>query len=314
MPEARTYAQLVALVAELSERNAEQARVIAAQGERIAELERRLAADSSNSSRPPSSDAPWDKKPARKRSARSRSGRKPGKQPGSASASRSVVDDPDATFEVAPDRCARCAQSLDDAAETVRVRRQVVDVDPPPPPKVTEYQLVSRRCGGCGQVSDPAATDVPHPVNPGADLARATASAPEQPSAREPAVTESGIESGAAPAETGVGPDPVLALVLRAGSPVRIGPQTTALAALLTCGHYLPIGRASSVLQALAGIGVSTGFISGVRGRAAALLGSEFGPHLPSPVTHRRGAPAPMRPPGGPAERWRMCTWPAPST
>ncbi|HEU0086755.1 MAG TPA: transposase [Pseudonocardiaceae bacterium] len=272
----------VALVAELSERNAEQARVIAALGERIAELERRLAADSSNSSRPPSSDAPWEKKPARKRSARRRSARKPGKQPGSASASRRVVEDPDETFEVAPDRCARCARSLDDAVETARVRRQVVDVDPPPPPRVTEYQLVSRRCGGCGQVSDPAATDVPRPVNPGADLARPPASAPDQADApdqagaREPAAPE----SGAALADPVLAPDPVLALALRPGSPVRIGPWTTALAALLTCGHYLPIGRASSVLQALAGIGVSSGFICGVRGRAAALLAIEFGPHL----------------------------------
>jgi transposase len=107
VPEAWTYDRLLALVKELSERNAEQARVIAAQGERIAELERRLAVDSSNSSRPPSSDAPWDKQPAKKRSSRSRSGRKPGKQPGSASASRSLIDDPDETFEVAPDRCAR---------------------------------------------------------------------------------------------------------------------------------------------------------------------------------------------------------------
>ncbi|MFN2497321.1 MAG: hypothetical protein ABR608_15690 [Pseudonocardiaceae bacterium] len=49
---------------------------------------------------------------------------------------------------------------------------------------------------------------------------------------------------------------------------------------MLTCKHYLPIGRAASVLQALAGIGVSTGFMSGVRGRAAALLATEFGPHL----------------------------------
>ena len=102
-PKPGTYAQLLALVAELSERNAEQARVIAAQGERIAELERRLGQDSSTSSRPPSSDAPWDKQPAKKRSSRSRSGRKPGKQPGSASVSRSVVDNPDETFEVAPD-------------------------------------------------------------------------------------------------------------------------------------------------------------------------------------------------------------------
>jgi transposase len=59
---------------------------------------------------------------------------------------------------------------------------------------------------------------------------------------------------------------------MRPGSPVRIGPQTTALAALLTCGHYLPIGRTRGVLDALAGIGVSTGFMARVRGRAADLL------------------------------------------
>ncbi|MGH3798102.1 MAG: IS66 family transposase [Pseudonocardiaceae bacterium] len=59
-----------------------------------------------------------------------------------------------------------------------------------------------------------------------------------------------------------------------------MGPQTTALAALLTCGHYLPIGRAASVLEALAGIGVSTGFLAGVRGRAARGLEAVFLPHL----------------------------------
>jgi transposase len=82
-----------------------------------------------------------------------------------------------------------------------------------------------------------------------------------------------------------------VALVLRPGSPVRIGPQTSALAALLTCGHYLPVGRAASVLEALAGIGVSTGFLAGVRGRAAALLDTGFLPHLQAllptaPVLH----------------------------
>jgi transposase len=269
---------------------AEQAGRMAKQADRIVELERRLGRDSSTSSRPPSSDAPWDKQPAKKRSSRSRSGRKPGKQPGSVSASRSLVDDPDETFEVVPDHCARCEKSLDDAAETARVRRQVVDVGPPPPPKVTEYQLVSRRCGGCGHVNDPAATDVPRPVDPGSDLQGPAASAPHEasapdeasapgPAATEP-VTEPVTESGPAPAETGVAPDPVVALALRPGSPVRIGPQTTALAALLTCGHYLPIGRATSVLDALAGIGVSTGFIAGVRGRAATLLETGFLPHL----------------------------------
>jgi transposase len=259
---------------------AEQADRLVKQADRIVELERRLGRDSSTSSRPPSSDALWDKQPAKKRSSRSRSGRKPGKQPGSASASRGLVDDPDETFEVAPDHCARCHESLHNAAETARVRRQVADVQPPPPPTVTEYQLVSRRCGGCGHVNDPTATDVPRPVNPGSDATRPAASAPHEASAPEPAAPEPGTESGPAPAETGVVPDPMVALALRPGSPVRIGPQTTALAALLTCGHYLPIGRATSVLDALAGIRVSTGFMSGVRGRAAALLQTEFLPYL----------------------------------
>jgi hypothetical protein len=49
MPEAWTYAQLVE---ELSERDAEQARVIAAQDARIVELERRLGQDSWNLSHP----------------------------------------------------------------------------------------------------------------------------------------------------------------------------------------------------------------------------------------------------------------------
>ena len=72
---------LLARVVELEAALVERDRVIAEQGERIAELERRLGQDSSNSSRPPSLDGPWDKKPAKKRSSRSRSGRKPGKQP-----------------------------------------------------------------------------------------------------------------------------------------------------------------------------------------------------------------------------------------
>jgi transposase len=82
-----------------------------------------------------------------------------------------------------------------------------------------------------------------------------------------------------------------VALVLRPGSPVRIGPQTTSLAVFLTCGHYLPITRATSVLGAMAGIRVSAGFIAGVRGRAAVLLETRFLPHMrallrTAPVLH----------------------------
>src|SRR5437879_6119800 len=113
---------------------------------RIAELERQLARDSSNSSRPPSSDAPWSKKPAKKGSSRTRSGRKPGKQPGAASSSRSLVDDPDERLEITPDRCGSCDASLAGAVEGARQRRQAVDVRPSPPPKVTEHQRMPKVC------------------------------------------------------------------------------------------------------------------------------------------------------------------------
>jgi hypothetical protein len=117
---------------------------------------------------------------------------------------------------------------------------------------------------------------VPRPLDPGSAVAPRAAGASHEAGIPAPAA----IESGTAPPGRSAAPDPVVELALRPGSPVRIGPQTTAWAALLSCGHYLPIGRARGVLAALAGIGVSSGFIAGVRGRAAALLNTEFLPHL----------------------------------
>jgi len=207
-------------------------RIVAEQADEIAELKRRSSADSSNSSRPPSSDAPWAKKPAKKRSSRTKSGRKPGKQPGAPSSSRSLVDDADDTLEIHPDRCERCDTSLAGAVE----RRQVVDARPAPPPKVTEYQRVSKLCPCCGAVTTPG-WDEAVPV----EHAEAVAAA---------------------------------------GSPVRIGPQTLARAALLTCAHYLPVGRARDLLEALTAISVSTGFLAGIRGRAARRLEKKFLGHM----------------------------------
>jgi transposase len=175
---------------------------------RIAELEQRLGQDSSNSSRPPSSDAPWAKQPAKKRSSRVGSGRKPGKQPGAASSSRSLVDDPDERLEIQPGRCMSCDTSLDGAEECGRQRRQVVDIRPVPPPKVTEYQRVSKVCPCCGAVTTPGWDDAAVPVE-----------------------------------HTDI--------VAAAGSPVRIGPETLARAALLTCAHFLPVGRARDLLAKL---------------------------------------------------------------
>lgn len=229
--------RVLARVAELEAALAERDRVIAEQGERIAELERRLGQDSANSSRPPSSDAPWDKKPAKKRSSRGRSGRKPGKQPGASSASRSLVDDPDATVVIEPERCRGCESPLADAPVAGRERRQVVDVGPVPPPEITEYQRVSKICACCGTVTIP-----------GWDQVRDD--------------------------------DPRRDVLAGPGSPVRIGPEALARAALLICGHFLPVGRARQLLEALTGVDVSTGFLAGVRGRAARKLEKRFLAHV----------------------------------
>ena len=66
--------------AQLAARDAQ----IAALAAQVGELRRRLDKDSSTSSKPPSSDSPYTKKP-QDRSLRGRSGRKPGKQPGAPS-------------------------------------------------------------------------------------------------------------------------------------------------------------------------------------------------------------------------------------
>jgi transposase len=188
-----------------------------------AELKRRLDQDSSNSSRPPSSDAPWAKQPAKKRSSRTRSGRKPGKQPGASSASRSLLDDPDDRLVIQPERCRACDASLAGAAEYSRQRRQVVDVSAPPPPKVTEYQRIAKMCRCCG------------------------------------AVTAPDWGAAAVPAEH-------VATVAAPGSPVRIGPEACARAALLTCAHYLPVGRARELLEMLTAIDVWQVFAAVRRG------------------------------------------------
>ena len=51
------------------------------------------------------------------------------------------------------------------------------------------------------------------------------------------------------------------------------GPEACAQAANLTCGHYIPVHRATVLLCQLAGITASTGWMAGIRARAAALTG-----------------------------------------
>lgn len=69
-------------------------------------------------------------------------------------------------------------------------------------------------------------------------------------------------------------------VVAPAGSPVRIGPRALAMCALLTCGHYLPVGRATALLETLTGLHLATGFTARARRRAAKKLIATFLPHM----------------------------------
>lgn len=119
-----------------------------------AELKRRLAQDSSNSSRPPSSDSPFRKPPPR--SQRRPSGRKPGGQAGHEGRTLERVTDPDEIVEHRPGACERCAAPLDaSVAPDGFVWGQVFDL-PEPRLVVTEHRMLKVPCG-CGHITTAAA-------------------------------------------------------------------------------------------------------------------------------------------------------------
>ena len=112
----------------------------------VAELHRQLGQNSRNSSKPPSSDSPFTK-PAPK-SLRRRSGRKPGGQPGHRGSTLALVDDPNERKRYEPGPCTGCGTDLRGAPEVSVERRQVFDL-PPMTVRVTQHQLIARRCT-CG--------------------------------------------------------------------------------------------------------------------------------------------------------------------
>lgn len=113
--------------------------------DRIAELEARLAKNSRNSSKPPSSDGLA--KPAPK-SLRRGSGRKPGGQGGHPGSTLSQVAAPDLAIAHEPAGCGDCGASLRGRPITRIERRQSFDI-PPVRVRVTEHQLIERQCR-CG--------------------------------------------------------------------------------------------------------------------------------------------------------------------
>ena len=129
------HAELARLLAEAYRVSAEQSALIGRLQARVEQLERQAGKDSSTSSRPPSSDSPYKKKP-RDRSLRGRSGRKPGKQPGAESSTLRQVADPDQIMVCAPAACGRCGADLAGAPVTGTQKLQEFEIAPPPPPRV----------------------------------------------------------------------------------------------------------------------------------------------------------------------------------
>ncbi|MGH3328522.1 MAG: IS66 family transposase [Streptomycetales bacterium] len=109
---------------------------------------------------------------------------------------------------------------------TSLARRQVFDMAPPPSPRVSEYQVQTRRCVRGGR------------------------------------------------ATTGQVPAGVVA-------PVQYGPEAAVQAANVICGHYVPVHRAGRLVAGMVGVAPSTGWLAGLRGRAAAALEDTFLPHVP---------------------------------
>src|SRR5271165_5795544 len=146
-------------IAELEAENAalrEQVRELPLLREQIAvlvrqmqDLQARLAKDSHNSSKPPSTDGL-----ARKtRSLRRRSGKKPGGQIGHRGETLRLVAVPDVVVAHRPQVCSGCQTALpEEALVVLRERRQVHEL-PPVRLVVTEHQALHVRCPACQTVT-----------------------------------------------------------------------------------------------------------------------------------------------------------------
>ena len=147
-PRDARIAQLEAMVAERDARIAELMAKVEALTARVAELEARLGQNSSNSSRPPSSDGPGTKRQPKKPT-----GRRPGGQFGHKKHERVLLAPEQVRrfVDVVPEECRGCQRQLKGEDKTPR-RHQVVEV-PPLSAVVTEYRCHALRCTGCGAVT-----------------------------------------------------------------------------------------------------------------------------------------------------------------
>jgi len=119
--------------------------------ERVKSFEERLNKNSSNSSKPPSTDAYASKKPKPK-SRRIKSGKKVGGQKGHPGTTLRMVDNPDETVIHKVNECSHCHTSLEDEEAKDYERRQTFDI-PPVRLHSTEHRAEIKPCPKCGHIN-----------------------------------------------------------------------------------------------------------------------------------------------------------------
>src|SRR4030042_6650172 len=127
--------------------------IVLSQVEIIKELQAEINAlkkDSSNSSKPPSSDI--NNIPKKNQSLRQKSDRKSGGQNGHKGITRGQSDHPDKIVSLKPLKCAHCGKDLSNIHGKIIARKQEIDI-PPIKPEITEYQQeeIKCTCGHCNK-------------------------------------------------------------------------------------------------------------------------------------------------------------------
>jgi transposase len=150
-----TYSELLRTVADLMQENktvrAEFGAMVDRLEKRVDRLEKenaslrsRLDKNSTNSSKPPSTDS-FSKPASTARSLRESSGKPQGKQTGSGGTSLPITATPDRVLRHEPTICRGCGSSLRGVAGTVAARRHVIDV-PPIRVETVEHQRIEKLC------------------------------------------------------------------------------------------------------------------------------------------------------------------------
>jgi transposase len=141
-------AALLAEIAALKAENSALKELVNVLQAKIAELERRLGLNSSNSGKPPSSDGL--KKPPRTSSLRQATGKTSGGQKGHPGETLEQVAIPEKVIDHYPEACTGCRLMLTKAMASYYAARQVFDLPQPSPICVTEHRAYACLCTQCG--------------------------------------------------------------------------------------------------------------------------------------------------------------------